>query len=318
MKLNILNIDAWNYSSKAAAVYRSIGDYREEVIPNKDALLNRVSEANVLITRLSHHISESVISSAPNLQYIVTNTTGLDHIDLTAASKRGIEIVSLKGEQAFLRSIYATAELSWALLLESCRGISGALWDVRKNACWDRERHFGNELAGKRLGILGFGRIGEKIARYGNAFDMELCAYDPSPISKPSYTQFLESAEALFQNDLDLLSIHIPLSEENKYFVDKHLLQFLAPKTIIINTSRGDVINERHLLSSLRNNELGGYATDVLSGETQHDFLAASKLYKEMRDDPRLIVTPHIGGATYESWEKTELFCANKFAGCIQ
>jgi D-3-phosphoglycerate dehydrogenase len=245
---------------------------------------------------------------------LVSATTGLDHIDLEAAVERGVEVLSLKGETKFLETVTATAELAWGLLLSLLRHIPEAA-DSVKNGGWDRDAFRGNDLRGRRLGVLGIGRLGCLVAEYGRAFGMSVAAYDPYASDWPMGVELRSAAEDLME-DAQVLSIHVPLNDETRGLIDGEMLARLPEGAIFINTSRGAVVDEAALLAALDSGHLAGAGLDVvadeLSGGPSDDLLVYS------RDHANLIITPHMGGATIESMEKAEIFMANKLAQFIK
>ena len=170
--IKILNAEPLNYSEQAHQILQGIGDVTSIQL-DQAGLLSRIGEFDVLIIRLAHKIDRSILDAGTHLQAIVTATTGVDHIDVEYAEKKQIEILSLRGEFDFLRTIPATAEHTWALLLSLIRNIPQALASTISGH-WDRDQFKGHDLAGRRLGIVGLGRIGGKIAKYGLAFGMQV------------------------------------------------------------------------------------------------------------------------------------------------
>ena len=175
--MRILNAEPCNFSPEAKAILQEIGEVVEESC-DRNRLLEIVSDFDVLIVRLGHRIDKEVIEKGHQLKAILTATTGLNHIDLTAAAKNDISILSLKGERAFLDTLTATAELTWGLLLALLRKIPSAYNHVLA-AGWDRDQYRGRQLKDKVLGIVGFGRLGSIVAEYGRAFQMKVLTTDP-------------------------------------------------------------------------------------------------------------------------------------------
>lgn len=303
---NILNVEPDEYSEEARSILKGIGRLVEENM-ERSKLLTRIHEFDVLIVRLRHQIDAEVMKAAVNLKVIVSATTGLDHIDLETTKRKNIAVLSLRGETEFLRSIPATAELTWALLLALTRHIPSAHASVLSGE-WQRDRFKGHELAGKRLGILGLGRIGEKIARYGSAFGMKVMAYDPNRIDASSGVEMKDSLADLLGNS-DILSIHVPLNQETENLIGVKELNMMPHRSWLVNTARGAIVNEPALLEALKSGHLAGAALDVLAGERTNE---RQSVIEYARSHPNLLLTPHIGGATYESMRATEIFMANK------
>lgn len=304
----ILNAEPENYSQQAVEMLRQTGQVRLEQ-QDRAGLLAAVADVDALIIRLAFQIDEQVFAAAPHLRAVVSATTGLDHIDLAAAERHGVKVLSLRGEEEFLRSIPATAELTWGLLLSLTRNIPAAFGSVLEGN-WQRDRYKGHDLAGRRLGILGLGRIGQMVARYGQAFRMKVLAYDPiSTRRMPGVTQMDSMDDLLRQSDI--FSIHVPLNSSTVGLIGKKELALLPAGALMINTSRGDILDENALADALESGRIAGAALDVLSNE-RSEALGSSGLIRYARTHSNLILTPHIGGATYESMAATEIFMAKK------
>ena len=305
----ILNIEPLGYCEGARKLLMDLGPLTEKEM-SRDALINELSDYDVLIVRLSHQIDHDIIEAGRGLVAIVTATTGLDHIDVEYAQYCGIGVLSLRGEIAFLRTILATAEHTWALLLALVRRIVAASQDA---GCgnWNRDAFRGYELQGKRLGLVGLGRIGQKVAEYGQAFGMQVGAFDPLTQDwkegiwrAPSLNKLLKWSE--------VVSLHIPLNADTHQLVGETELALLPQNAVLINTSRGQLIDEKALVRALDSGHLGGAALDVIANERDTTQRKQSPLFAYANQHDNLLITPHIGGATYESMAKTEVFMAQK------
>jgi D-3-phosphoglycerate dehydrogenase len=233
---------------------------------------------------------------APSLRWIVTPTTGTDHVDVAAASARGIDVVSLRGA-GFLRDVSATAEHTFALLLALARRVVPAAAAVRDGE-WRRDALLGLELRGRVLGIVGLGRLGRMVAGYGRAFDMSVLACDTDPgafaedggVTAATLDDLLRSA--------DVVTVHVSLDEATTGLLGPHRIASMKHGALLVNTARGEVVDEAALLDALRSGRLGGAALDVLSGDASwagrvppgHPLVA----YAAEHDN--LLLTPHIGG----------------------
>lgn len=265
---------------------------------------------DVLITRFGVTVDKEIICAGGRLKAIVTAATGVDHIDVAAASERGVEVLSLRGETEFLKNVHASAEHTWALLMALIRKIPAAVKSVEQGG-WNRGLFRGHELFGKVLGIVGFGRIGEKVAHYGLAFGMEVLVYDPYREGTPLPLKQCKTSLELFSKS-DVVSLHVPLNDETTGLVGQKEFEAMKPGAYFINTSRGAVIHEPALLKALSSGRIGGAAVDVLSDESKLREKKPHPLVEYARTHANLLVTPHIGGATWESMEKTEIFVAEK------
>lgn len=307
--LNILIAEPRDYSAEALKIYASTGIVYllpELNMPLEEAIAN----VHTLVIRLQYQIDASLLEKAPHLKFIISPTTGLDHIDETVCVGKGINIISLRGETDFLASIPSTAEFTWGLLLSLTRRIPTAATHVT-NGGWDRNLFKGHNLRGKKLGILGLGRVGRQVAQYAKVFGMEIMAYDPFINDWVVGVEKMESAASLFMK-VDIVSIHIPVAGNNG-FVSAELLNLMQPGALLINTSRGSVWNEAAVAELLESRHLGGVATDVLNEEMDVDSRLQSPLLALSNRTDNLIITPHIAGATYESMAATEIFVAEKW-----
>jgi D-3-phosphoglycerate dehydrogenase len=305
--LKILVTEPENYSLVALETYRSLGQV--DLGPLDDAgLAEAVAGYDVLVIRLAHIISRALLENTDKLKVVVSPTTGLDHIDLEAAAEKKITVLSLKGETEFLRSIPATAELTWGLLLALVRHIPQAYPSVLKGE-WQRDRFRGHDLSGKTLGIVGLGRIGEKTARYGQAFGMQVIAFDPHRTEWLPGVEKMNGLKELLRRS-EVLLIHVPLEKDTAGMFGAKELTLLPPGAVLINTSRGAVLDEAALLQALESGHLSGAALDVIQNEA--GFGARSPLVRYAKTYGNLLLTPHLGGATVESMAMTEAFMADK------
>lgn len=303
-----------HYSTTARAILEEIGPVVEGPF-DRPGLLDAVADAQLLVVRLGHEIDDTVLAAGPRLEYIGSPTTGTDHIDLLAAKDRGIQVVTLRGEVEFLSTIRATPEHTWGLLLALARQLPVAA-AASLHGPWDRDAFRGTELAGKRLGIFGLGRVGRIVAAYGAAFQMPTLAYDTAPVSAPGVTMVASLAELLAQSDV--LLVHVPLDDTTRHALGAAELAQLPHGALVVNTARGAVIEEAALVAALRSGRLAGAAVDVLEGERGPDQLSRSPLLRFASEHPdRAIVTPHIAGATWESMHRTEVFLAERLRGLV-
>ncbi len=311
--IRILNVEPEGYSPEAREILDTLGGVTEKTF-DRAGLLGAVAGCEVLISRFGHLMDKELFAAAPHLRALVSATTGLDHIDLAAATANGVTVLSLQGETEFLEGMSATAELTWGLLLSLLRHIPQASKSV-KTGGWDRDAFRGNELRGKRLGILGLGRLGRKVAEYGRAFGMTVAACDPYASDWPKSVESRPTLEALLEG-AQIISIHVPLNDETRGVVDGDMLTRLPEGAVLINTSRGAVVDEAALLAALDSGRLAGAGLDVVADE----FCCgpSDALLAHARDHGNLIITPHIGGATVESMAKAEVFMAQQLARFLE
>jgi len=272
-----------------------------------ETLSAALPRADAYYASMHVRITGEMMAQAPRLRVIATPSTGLDHIDLESARGRGIVILSLKDDRELLDQITATAELAWALLLACARRFPEALDAVRAGV-WARDAVRGRQVAYKTLGILGLGRLGTMVAQYGQAFRMRVLGCDLRPVSLPGVEQV--GLDRLLQES-DVLSIHIHLTEENRRLINRERLRSMKPGSILINTSRGAIIDEAALIEVLTKGPLAAAGLDVIEGEWRTD-IAEHPLMLYARSHTNLIVMPHVGGVTYESQEMAYTATARK------
>jgi D-3-phosphoglycerate dehydrogenase len=311
-RYRILNAEPLGFSPEASQLLTSIGELNERSLTRPE-LLAQVGTYDVVIVRFGHRIDKEMLDAGrPRLKAIVTATTGVDHIDSDYAEANGVSVLSLRGEREFLETVSATAEHTWALLLALTRQIPEACNSVL-SGIWERDLFRGHELQGKHLGIIGLGRVGRKVARYGEAFGLDVCAYDPYVERWVNSVDRAPSLSALLSRS-EIVSIHVPLADATTNMIGDAQLGLLSAGALLLNTSRGEVLDEAAVVRHLESGRLGGVAVDVLKNETRPEGVFESPLLSYARLHRNLLVTPHIGGATAESMAKTELFMASKLA----
>lgn len=306
--MKILLAESSGFGPRALQVLQALGSVRMENLAG--APLQKVlGDCEVLWVRLKNHIDARVMDAAPRLKWIVSPTTGLNHIDLDAAAKRGIRVLSLQGEVDFLREIRATAELTIGLMLALLRHIPAAAQGVRAGG-WDRDRYQGRELHGQDVGLVGFGRLGRLVAGYLLAFGSRVRVYDPAATGPE-----LPGVERVALEDLlassRLVSLHASYEPANERFFNAACFRRMPRGSWFVNTARGEMVDEAALLDALESGHLAGAAVDVLAAETSL-VLDEHPLVRFARASDRLILTPHIGGCTQESMERAESFMARK------
>ncbi len=294
------------FSGSALRRLREVAEV--ELAPcRRDELARVFDEVDVFWFRLGHRLDALVLPRSPRCRIVATPVTGLDHIDLAACAERGIRVVSLKGEAAFLRDVRATAELTLGLALALLRHVPRAAADVLEGH-WERGAFRGRELFGKTAGIVGVGRLGAIVAGYFAALGMHVIGYDPRP-DFPAEVARVDSLSALFEQ-ADLVSVHASFDATTHHLIDESVLTRARPGLILVNTARAGLIDEAALLRALAGGRIAGAALDVLSGEP--DVTADHPLIRHARKHANLLIVPHLGGNTFESFEKTERFLAEK------
>jgi D-3-phosphoglycerate dehydrogenase len=292
----------------------------ETLHPDAEALLERsellIRAANpngpqapsaavrAILTRGRGRITDALMDSFPELRVIARSGAGLDNLDTAAAARRNIPVVFAPGMNA--RTV---AEHTLALMLDLVRRITP--W---ANACaegrWeDRVRYQGGELAGLTLGIVGYGSIGERVARLASAFEMKVvvaahrgkaieCAYSSLP-----FEELLSVA--------DVLTLHLPLTKETKGILGENEIARMKPSSCIINTARGELIDQAALRAAVLADRLGGFAADVLDVEPP---AADDPLLRS----PRVLLTPHVASLTSATYREMCIFTAENVVAVLE
>ncbi|RRQ49732.1 phosphoglycerate dehydrogenase [Maribacter algicola] len=245
------------------------------------------SEIHAIITRGKGQVRSSLMASLPKLEVISRCGVGLDNIDVSAATERGIKVVNAPNSNA-----NTIAEHTISLLLVLQRNLYNAITMVKEDRWQDRGRYVGDELHGKTLGILGMGNIGKKVAKIADALGMEVIYWSSKEEAVP-YT-FRDLDEVLKTSDC--ISLHLPLTKETENLINAAALAKMKPSALIINTARGKIIDQTALTEALYANRLGGFAADVLSEEPPKANDPLLKL-------PNTYITAHVGSLTKTTYD---------------
>jgi len=272
---------------------RAAADGRFEIVDRpvrtEEELAAIVGECDVLITRSFNRVTRRVLERAPRLELIAQGTSGTDNIDHAAARERGITVLNLPGTNAD-----AVAELVIAAMISLTRTIPEYTRELVRGV-WNREdcasRH---ELRHYRLGIVGLGEVGRRVARLAGVFGMRVAAIDPY-ISDRDFVERgavrVRSLDELLKSS-DIVTLHVPLMPETRRMIGASQIAAIPRGSVLINAARGEVLDQKAALDALQSNHLAGLLLDVFDPEPPpHGF----------PDDPRLILTPHIGGCTHEA-----------------
>jgi (S)-sulfolactate dehydrogenase len=282
--------------------------YDKDLVDRPDDLPVQLADADALIVRNRTSVDESLLSFAPKLRVVGRLGVGLDNIDQKACAVRGIDVIPATGANALAVAEYVIAT---AMLL--LRGAYAATADVGAGH-WPRGAlSNGRELAGKTLGLVGYGGIGRLTGRLGRALGMRTIGFDPLvPAAAPSWRED-DTAPRTFGEvvaEADVVTLHVPLTPATRNLIDTGRLATMKPDAILINTARGGVVDEVALAAALRANRLGGAALDVFD----HEPLGAGS---PLAGCPRLLLTPHIAGVTRESNERVSALVARRVADAL-
>ena len=309
-KIGILEPD--NFSPKAISRLKEIGvvtTYQGD--GSKADIKAYIADKNALFVRLKYQIDQELVDEATGLKYICSPTTGLNHISITSPD---IMIISLKGEYGFLETIRATPEHVFGITLSLLRNYSSAFIKSEKQE-WNRDVYRGYELYGAKIGIIGLGRIGRLLVRYFTAFDANVGYYDIQPKDNvPEGIICFSSLEDLIDNS-EIVILEANYTPGNDKMITADLLRMMKGK-YFINAARGELVDEEALIDGIKRNIYKGVAVDTFANEAKGGNL--EKEFVKLTQERNLIVTPHIGGATYTSMMRTEEYIANKMANLVQ
>lgn len=259
-----------------------------------------------LFVRLAYRIDGDFVAMAPRLRWLCSPTTGSNHIDMQALSVRGIRLLSLRGERGFLETIRATPEHTLGLVIALLRHYRRAFDDVAVGH-WDRDACRGEELYGNRVGIVGLGRVGYRLAAYCSAFGAQVFWCDKSDVPSISEWQRLPDVRQLIEASriVVLCASH---AHGQAPVIGPEEVSSLAGR-YFVNTARGELVDEAALLEAVLANRLAGVALDVITNENGANLIDS---WRALLPGRNLIVTPHIAGATIDSMARTESFIVDK------
>ena len=264
--------------------------------------------------RLGWRIDAAVLDKNSRCRILATPVTGIDHIDEELCARLGVQIVCLRGEREFLRSVRATAELTLGLAIAVMRYLPAAAADVN-NGRWLRDDFRGHELYERTAGVVGCGRLGNIVAGYLLALGMRVLTYDPRPEAEiPAGAERLPDLKSVLRQS-DLITLHVNYHQGTHNMIGAAEFAAGKPGATLVNTSRGGLIDEAALLASLNAGHLAAAALDVVADE--RNFGPDHPLAVYAREHRNLILSPHIGGNTYESFRRTEAFIAGKVLGLL-
>ena len=251
-----------------------------------EELERAIGDYDVIVVRSATKVQKPLIEAAKNLKLIVRGGVGLDNIDVEYAQARGIEVTNTPAA-----STNAVAELTIGYLLALARHIPQTTASLRAGK-WEKKKFSGSEIAGKTVGLVGYGRIGWLVAKKALALGMEIIAYDPYVTDPKGLEMEFVSLEELL-NRADYISLHLLLTEETRNLIDKPQFEMMKDGVCIINCARGGTINEGALHEAIRSGKVKGAALDVYAEEPSKD----NKLFEL----DEVIGSPHIGAETVEA-----------------
>ena len=284
--------------------------YNVTYLPDIDLLSVRsiIKDYSVIVINTKTRMDKSMLDLATKLKLIIRLGSGLDIIDLDYAAKLGVIV---KNTPEGNRNAVAEHAMGLILALFNKINISNS---EMKNFEWNREKNRGIELEGKTIGIIGFGNTGGSFAEKLKGFNVEIIVYDKYRQRFDESFRYLDQTgmESLFEK-CDVLSLHIPLTEETRYLVNTEFINKFKKNIYLINTSRGKIVNTTDLIKALKSGKVKGAVLDVFENEKPETYIADEiKMYNELFAMPNVITTPHIAGWTKESKEKIAGFSYEK------
>jgi len=291
------------FPEESVAVLKRIGNVVSKRLDRKH-LLEEINDVDILVVRIETLVDKELLKNAKKLKMIASATTGIEHVDVMEAEKRGIKIISLSGTHTL-----PTTEYTFALILSLVRKIPWAFENMKRGR-WERYKFFGGELEGKTLGIIGLGRIGSKVASYAKAFGMKVIAHDPYVDAEKvkGLNTELTSLENILKKS-DIITIHAMLTNETENMIGMKEFKMMKSNALLINVARGQIVNEKDLIKALRSKMLSGAALDVYSSEPMEE---GNELVRYAKENNNLLLTPHIAASTEESIRSVAIYVAQK------
>lgn len=265
-------------------------------------LLDNIGRYEIFIPHLFEEIDSTVISRATRLKILATPSTGRDHIDHEAVISAGIHFISLNDDRSFINEITGTAEMNWLLVLSCMRNLRDLIDRVQIDKSWVNTDIRGFELNNKILGVIGYGRLGKMVARYGKCFGMKVYAFD---IDESQYDDAIEgvSLDRLYRES-DVISLNTKLNPASANMIHADAVSAMKDGVVIVNTARGGMIDSNAVMHGLDTGKIAAIGLDVCNDEYESAQLPRDPLVGRSFTDNRIVITPHAGGSTYDAHGK--------------
>lgn len=279
--------------------------YDKTLVDNPEKIPPLLTDARALIVRNRTRVTKAILEAAPKLECVGRLGVGLDNIDLDACKARGITVYPATGANEVTVAEYVMG----AMLAMMRKGVYSANENVLAGK-WPRNELMGHDLAGKQLGLIGYGNNARKTAFRALAFDMNVVAYDPNvPASDPAWTHRIGVVTKADLDPLiatsDVISLHLPVTPQTKNLIDARALARMKRGALLVNPARGGIVDEAALVEALKSGQLGGAMLDVFADEPLSAETAAP-----FKDIPNLLLSPHVAGVTFESDDRTNRITA--------
>jgi len=305
MTKKILIIDDLHpaFAAKATALGFEVDD---QPLITRAETLAIIKDYMGIAVRTKFRIDKELFDLAPHLEFVARAGAGLDNIDEAIANERNIQLINApEGNRD------AVGEHAIGLLLSLMNNFRNADTQIR-NGVWDREANRGYELKGKTIGIIGYGFMGQQMARKLAGFEVNVIAYDKYKTGFGSEYAREVSMEEIVKHS-DVLSLHIPLTKETKQMVDDEYFFHFKKPIFLINTARGEIVNTSAVLTNIKNGKILGAGLDVLEAE-KFPILGEQPWFEDLKTCGKVILTPHVGGWTFESYRKISEVLGEKLA----
>ncbi|MCZ4245874.1 NAD(P)-dependent oxidoreductase [Pedobacter punctiformis] len=303
MSKKILIVDDLHPAFKEQAI--ALGyEVDDEPLITRQQTLDKIKDYAGIAVRTKFRIDAEIFNAAPHLKFVARAGAGLDNIDDKIAFERNIQLIN-----APEGNCDAVGEHAVGLLLSLMNNFRRADIEIR-NGIWDREGSRGYELKGKKVGIIGYGFMGQSFAKKLAGFEVDVMAYDKYKTGFSDAFAREVSMEEIVKHS-DVLSLHIPLTTETKQMVtDEYFFHFKKP-IFFINTARGEIVNTSAVLNNLKSGKILGAGLDVLETE-KFPALGEQSWYNDLKINDQVILTPHLGGWTFDSYRKISEVLAEK------
>ena len=275
--------------------------YEENLWKNQKKIIKTIKDFDCLIVRNKTNVNKNLLSAATKIKLVGRLGIGLDNIDTKYCYSKKIFVQPATGMNA-----YSVAEYVSTCSLFLIKKISLFHRETLK-ANWPRTTIRSEELKGKNIGIIGFGSVGKKVSEHCAKIGLKVLVYDKYLKKFKRKNKLHISSLSFLLKNSDIISLHVPLTKENKNLINKNSFTKMKKKPIIINTSRGSIINEKDLLNAYNKNFISGFALDVFENEP-----VQKKFLKKIKKDMNCILTPHISGVTYQSNIRVSDFIVDK------
>lgn len=305
MKGKILIVDDLHPAFRESATEMGYEVHDRPQITRRETL-QIIAEYTGIAVRTKFLIDKELMEAGTNLKFIARAGAGLDNIDEVFAIQKNIRLLN-----APQGNMDAVGEHAVGLLLNLMNNIRNADIEVR-NGIWNREGNRGFELRGRTVGVIGYGFMGRSFAKKLAGFDVNVIAYDKYKTGfSDAYAKEVSMEEIVKHSDV--ISLHVPLTNETRQMVDEEYLLHFRKPIFLINTARGEVVSTKAVLSAIQNNKILGAGLDVLEVE-KFPALGTQDWYTELISSGKIILTPHVGGWTFESYRKISEVLADKLS----